>query len=210
MAKRTAIYVDGFNLYHSLLKGNDSVKWLDLKALSGALLNQSNEIALIRYFTARVSDTPNDQNLALRQDVYLRALKAHIPELTVQLGQFKTEKKMKPVVSPPPNFIEIWHREEKGSDVNLAVHLVNDAWHDRYDVALVISNDSDLAEALHLVQSRGKPVGVATRYDRPTSQLRQNSDFQRRITNTHLTKSQMPEKITDSAGFVISRPAEWR
>ena len=116
---------------------------------------------------------------------------------------------MKPVVSPPPPFIEIWHREEKGSDVNLAVHLVNDAWHDRYDVALVISNDSDLAEALHLVQSRGKAVGVATRYDRPTSQLRQNSDFQRRITRTHQTKSQMPEKIVDKAGLVISRPAEW-
>ena len=210
MAKRTAIYVDGFNLYHSLLKGNDSVKWLDLKALSGALLNRSNEIALIRYFTARVSNTPSDQNLALRQDVYLRALKAHIPELTIQIGQFKTEKKIKPVVSPPPSFIEIWHREEKGSDVNLAVHLLNDAWHDRYDVALVISNDSDLAEALHLVQSLGKPVGVATRFDRPTSQLRQNSDFQRRITNTHLTKSQMPEKIKDSTGLVISRPAEWR
>jgi len=93
MAKRTAVYVDGFNLYHSLLKGNDSVKWLDLKALSGALLNQDNEITLIRYFTARVSNTPNDPRLALRQDVYLRALQAHIPELTVQEGQFKTEKK---------------------------------------------------------------------------------------------------------------------
>lgn len=93
MAKRTAVYVDGFNLYHSLFKGNDSVKWLDLKALSGALLNQDNEITLIRYFTARVSNTPNDPRLALRQDVYLRALKAHIPELTVQEGQFKTERK---------------------------------------------------------------------------------------------------------------------
>ncbi len=150
------------------------------------------------------TNTPDDPGFSVRQDVYLRALKAHIPELTIQLGQFKTERKMKPVVSPPPQFIEIWHREEKGSDVNLAVHLVNDAWHDRFDVALVISNDSDLAEALHLVQSLGKPVGVATRYDRPTQKLL------RRITRTHLRKSQMPEQVVAQEGFVIRRPTEWR
>jgi uncharacterized LabA/DUF88 family protein len=210
MAKRAGVYIDGFNLYHSLLKGNDAVKWLDLKALSQALLNRNNRIVLIRYFTARVSNTPDDPRLAVRQDAYLRALRAHIPELTIQEGQFKTERKTRPVVSPPPPFIEIWNREEKGSDVNLAVNLVNDAWHDRYDVALVISNDSDLAEALHLVQCRGKPVGVATRFDRPTRQLADNSDFQKRITRTHLTKSQMPDTVTDQAGRLIRRPGNWR
>lgn len=210
MAKRAAVYVDGFNLYHSLLKDNDAFKWLDLKALSAALLKENNRISLIRYFTARVSNTPQDPGLSVRQDVYLRALKAHIPELTIQLGQFKTEKKIKPVVSPPPTFIEVWHREEKGSDVNLAVHLVNDAWRDQYDVALVISNDSDLAEALHLVQSLGKPVGVATRYDRPTRNLMQNSDFHRIITKTHLRKSQMPDRILLDGGSAIRRPERWR
>ena len=35
--------------------------------------------------------------------------------------------------------------EEKGSAVNLAVHLLNDGWLDAYDCAVVISNDSDLA-----------------------------------------------------------------
>jgi uncharacterized LabA/DUF88 family protein len=40
--------------------------------------------------------------------------------------------------------------EEKGSDVNLAVHLLNDAWLDHYDCAVVVSNDSDLAEDLYL------------------------------------------------------------
>ena len=209
MAKRAGVYIDGFNLYHSLLKGNGAFKWLDLKALSGALLNQDNEIVLIRYFTARVSNTPQDPRLAVRQDAYLRALAAHIPELTIQEGQFKTEKKTKPVVSPPPPFIEIWHREEKGSDVNLAVNLVNDAWHARWDVALVISNDSDLAEALHLVQCQGKPVGVATRFDRPTRRLVENSDFQRRITRTHLTRSQMPDTVPDHAGREIRRPDDW-
>ena len=43
-------------------------------------------------------------------------------------------------------FVEVIKTEEKGSDVNLAVHLLNDAWLDRYECAVVVSNDSDLAE----------------------------------------------------------------
>lgn len=41
--------------------------------------------------------------------------------------------------------VDIIKTEEKGSDVNLAVHLLNDGWLDAYDCAVVVSNDSDLA-----------------------------------------------------------------
>ena len=37
--------------------------------------------------------------------------------------------------NPPPNTLEVWKTEEKGSDVNLAVHMLNDAWLNKYDVA---------------------------------------------------------------------------
>jgi len=40
--------------------------------------------------------------------------------------------------------------EEKGSDVKLATHLVWDAAHHDMDVALVMSNDSDLQESLDM------------------------------------------------------------
>ena len=43
------------------------------------------------------------------------------------------------------------HPEEKGSDVNLATYLVADGFRDLYDTAVVVSNDSDLAEPLKLV-----------------------------------------------------------
>jgi uncharacterized LabA/DUF88 family protein len=46
--------------------------------------------------------------------------------------------------------------EEKGSDVNLAIHLVNDAWKDLYDVALIISNDADLRGAMDMVKNERK------------------------------------------------------
>ena len=50
--------------------------------------------------------------------------------------------------------------EEKGSNVNLATHMVNDAWKNLYDVALIISNDSDLVEAIHIVKSERSKVIV--------------------------------------------------
>lgn len=41
--------------------------------------------------------------------------------------------------------------EEKGSDVNLAVHLLNDAWKDLFDVGVVVSNDTDLVTPIRMV-----------------------------------------------------------
>lgn len=41
--------------------------------------------------------------------------------------------------------------EEKGSDVNLATMLLLDGCGRKYDVAMVISNDSDLALPIRMV-----------------------------------------------------------
>ena len=52
--------------------------------------------------------------------------------------------------------------EEKGSDVNLAAHLLNDAWKDLFEAAVVISNDTDLVVPIRMVtEERKRPVFVA-------------------------------------------------
>ena len=48
--------------------------------------------------------------------------------------------------------VEVIRTKEKGSDVNLAVHLLNDGWLDTYDCGIVVGNDSDIAEAMRLVR----------------------------------------------------------
>jgi uncharacterized LabA/DUF88 family protein len=51
--------------------------------------------------------------------------------------------------------------EEKGSDVNLAAHLLNDAWKGAFEAAAVFSNDTDLVEPIRMVAiERNKPVFV--------------------------------------------------
>ena len=103
---------------------------------------------------------------------------------------------------------EVIKTEEKGSDVNLAVHLLNDCWLIAYDCPVMVSNDSDLAEAMRLVRGRHpKVVGlVVPRSGRSSVQLRTNSDFTRRIRENTLRSSQLPDPIP---GTNIRKPARW-
>ncbi|MFW5857215.1 MAG: NYN domain-containing protein, partial [Planctomycetota bacterium] len=145
---RTYVYVDGFNLYYGCLKGTP-FRWLDLVSLCRNLLPQ-NEILKIKYFTAHVKPNPNDTTSHLRQEQYLRAL-ATTPMVEVIFGHFLRSTVWMPrAISEggKPQYVEVIKTEEKGSDVNLAVHLVNDAHLDLFDVGVVVSNDSDLFEAL--------------------------------------------------------------
>jgi len=76
--RRTVVYVAGFNFYYGALKGTPW-KWLDPLALFQRTLAPENEIVKIRYFTARVQDTPSDPEVSTRQDTYIRAVTEHCP-----------------------------------------------------------------------------------------------------------------------------------
>lgn len=149
---RTIIYIDGFNFYYRAVK-NTPYKWLDFKSLFQKLLSSNNQIIQIKYFTALVSGKYYPQK-PLKQQIFLRALKAYIPEIEIFLGHFLTHEVFAPLAESTENkkTIKIIKTEEKGSDVNIAVHLLNDAWLNNYDCAVIVSNDSDLAEAMKLVK----------------------------------------------------------
>ena len=207
---RTCVYVDGFNLYFGALK-RTKYKWLNIKALCESLLKPHNEIVAIKYFTAHVSGTHYDPDKAIHQQLYIRALKQTTPEVTVILGQFTTHKVVKKLVTPINGVkrAEIYETTEKGSDVNLAVHLLNDAWLDRFDCAVVISGDSDLAESIHLVRKhhQQKIVGVLSPGRRSMSkELINASHFIKAISSSSLANSQFPDAIP---GTKITKPKDW-
>jgi len=130
--------VDGFNLYYRAL-AQKPYKWLSLYALATRML-PGNDIVEINYYTARVSGNrdPDEPN---RQAAYLRALRT-TPGLSIYYGKFLPKKIMRPLVKPPPSgprYVEVHSTEEKGSDVNLASHLIRDGFRGRYDLAVVVS-----------------------------------------------------------------------
>ena len=80
----TYIYIDGFNLYYGSLK-DTRYKWLNFKKFFESVLHTKHSIQKIKYFTALVSSPTHDPQKITRQQVYLRALKAYIPELEIYL-----------------------------------------------------------------------------------------------------------------------------
>ena len=206
---RTFVYVDGFNLYYGALKRSSS-KWLDLVALFNNVLQAQHQILAVKYFTARVSGTSIDQSKPQRQDIYLRALQHYRSEVDIYFGHFLSHSTRAPLANPvgSQRTAEIIKTEEKGSDVNLAVHLLNDAWLDAYDCAVVVTNDSDIAEAMRLVREQlSKRVGLLTPGKRRASrQLKAHADFLGQIRSTVLQGSQLPNPIP---GTQIRKPARW-
>ena len=207
---RTSIYVDGFNLYYRALKGTP-YKWLDIKLLLTNLLQPQNKITEIKYFTAIVSGM-FDANQPIRQKTYIRALESYIPEVKVFYGHFLSHAISAPrsPLTSPPKFAKIYKTEEKGSDVNLAVHILNDAWIDKYDCAVIISNDSDLAEPLRIIreQHKNKIIGLISPVIKghPSNELQKYAHFVKRIRKGVLKASQLPDKIP---GTKIHKPGQW-
>ena len=206
---RTYIYVDGFNLYYRSLK-HTPFKWLDLSGLFRDVLKPHHDIRKIKFFTARVSARPNNLSAPQRQDTYLRALKHYCSEVEAYFGHFLTHKIQAPLADTGNRrrLVDVVRTEEKGSDVNLAVHLLNDAWLDDYDCAVVVTNDSDIAEGMRLVKKhKRKWIGLVTPgTSHPSRELMAHADFSRRIQKRALRKNQLPSRIP---GTNISKPANW-
>lgn len=204
----TYVYIDGFNLFFGAVK-NTPHKWLDLKALCERIFPK-NKIVKIKYFTARVQPTPSDPDKPKRQIIYLRALRRHIPCLEIVEGYFLVKPVRMPLASGR-GMVEVIKTEEKGSDVNLAVHLVNDAWKGLYQTAIVVSNDSDLVEAIRLVKLEHHiPVGVLNPQMRQIKkmavQLNKVASFRGQIAVADLVACQLPNPVP---GTNLHKPAAW-
>ena len=204
---RTNVYIDGFNLYYGAVKGTP-YKWLNLAKLCQVML-PADDIQTIKYFTARASARPHDPNLPTRQQIYLRALRT-IPNLPIIYGHFLTHScRMVLTGSNPVQKVWVDKTEEKGSDVNIAAHMLHDAFRRAFDIAVLITNDSDLVEPVRMVKSSlGIPVGVLNPHRYHSRELRQYATFMKRIRQADLLASQFPAMLTDQRG-TFHKPTGW-
>lgn len=209
---RTSVYIDGFNFYYAAFKFGryPGYRWLDLESFCDRLLPH-NDVRCIRYFTARVSPLPWDPEQSARQDAYLAAL-ATLRRVKIHEGSFYVRKVRKAMVAQPDSgsrWVEVWDPEEKGSDVNLATYLVRDGFRRDYEVAVVISDDSDLLEPVRVVRRElHRPVGVINVRQR-RSVFRRDADFFIRPDRWHFADSQFPPVVALGDGRDVECPAAW-
>lgn len=216
---RTIVYIDGFNLYYRALKGTPH-KWLDIAAMSAAALPSSSQIERINYYTAHISGRV-DPDAPRRQHAYLRAIET-LPNVVIHYGNFLVSQKWAGLVHPPdfrpavnlaagsvPQVAYVWKTEEKGSDVNLGVHLVRDAFRQAFDVAAVLTNDTDLVEPVRIVtQELGMHVTLLTPTGKPANSLAAVSTNVRHI-HPYIGPCQLPDPISLPGKRPIRKPASW-
>jgi len=208
-----SVYIDGFNLYHRAL-ADTSYRWLDVRAMCEQVL-ANFEIGNIKYFTALVKPPPHDPAVRQRQQVYLEALRSHC-NVEVHLGHFRRDPRWMEVhparkdSQGRPVMARVRKTEEKGSDVNLATHLVWDALHDASHAYVVVSNDSDLETPIRrLIKEKGVPVGIIFPVSTPSHSLIKTGAFVRHLRRGVLQNSLLPNPVMTAAGEKIFCPDGW-
>lgn len=203
---KTYVYIDGFNLYYGAVKGTH-YRWLNIAEMCRQLLPK-HQIIRLKYFTALVTPRPVDPDQLTRQQTYLRALST-LPKLDIIYGHFLTHEVLMPLVERPGAYAKVFKTEEKGSDVNIATHLLTDGYHGRFDAAVIVSNDSDLLAPIRVVKEElHKAVGLLNPQKHPSKVLLANATFMKQIRAGVLANSQFPAALVDAQG-AFSKPASW-
>lgn len=169
-----------------------------------------DDIVGVRYYTARIKPL-DDPGAPQRQQIYLRALRT-LPDTTLHFGYFQIETKWRRLAQPIAGnrSARVLLPEEKGSDVNLATHLVADGFQGRYEKAAVLTNDADLAEPIRLVQDELKvPVALVYPTAKPAGEMRKaNPADLLKLSLSTVRKSQFPDQLTDAKG-IFHKPKGW-
>jgi uncharacterized LabA/DUF88 family protein len=216
---QTIVYIDGFNLYYGACRAPGR-KWLDLGALCERLL-PNDQIVEIAYCTANIKKDHADPEKQDRQRIYHRALKT-IPHLQIYRGRYLPKEVRGFLVDPAPG--ERTKRtvktfEEKGTDVNIASLLLTDGYDQRYESAVVISNDGDLKMPIELVRTRlDRPVTVINPVLRRRGKKRSaalspdplppNAAFIQ-LRAKHVMESQFPDELVSPKGAALFKPSCW-
>lgn len=201
--ERVIAYIDGYNLYFGLLDARlQTSRWLDLRAVCTALLKPRQRLDLVRYFTTSVR---NDPTAAKRQAMFIDALRAR-GGIEVDFGLFRS----KPVTCRNCNTQWTKH-EEKRTDVNIAVRLLNDAHDDRFDMAMVISGDSDLVPIVESIRDRFpcKRVIVASPPKRWSTDLAQSANAAFQVSRAAIRSNRLPDPVVTPEGVRLRAPRGW-
>jgi uncharacterized LabA/DUF88 family protein len=199
---RISVYIDGFNLYHSTLQHtHPDCRWLNLRELSNRLINpKTEEITAVYYFSALTTWLPNR---AKKHLLYIHALRT--VGVKDVLGKFNLRDRKCPLCKS-----RYQAHEEKKTDINIAISLLSDAVANKFDTALILSGDSDLAPVTTKLKELcpGKKIGIIVPQNQSAMHLKQHADFFKKIQDRDLKKSLLPEHVTYN-GTLITAPADW-
>jgi uncharacterized LabA/DUF88 family protein len=158
MDERVIIFIDGSNLYHAL-KDNFARADINFAEFTRKL---TGDRKLFRIYYYNVLQDPGQRPDGAREQQEFFDQLRKIPFMELRLGGTKLSQGI---------------TVEKGIDIMLASDVVNYAWRNMYDVAVIVSGDSDFAYALKLVKDLGKHIEVANFESNVSKDLLETADF---------------------------------
>jgi uncharacterized LabA/DUF88 family protein len=231
--QKTAIYIDGYNLYYGRLR-NTAYKWLDVVALFEALLKEQDpraSLEVVKLFTAPALARFATHGTASveAQQSYHRALQAKHGarfELVHGAHSFDKDGTLLPTFVPGQPYdrqvrSRVWKLEEKKTDVNLAMAMYRDAAKGRYNQLVLCSNDSDAEPALQALREDFPhlQIGVVTPVPPPSpgkssprgvsTSLAQHAHWVRRyLLDGELANAQLRLQVP-TPKKPVRKPAHW-
>jgi uncharacterized LabA/DUF88 family protein len=201
--ERVIIYIDGFNLYYGL-RDNSWRKyyWLNLYKLGESLCSPNQKLQEVKYFTSKISKPRNKRR---RQEKYLSAL-GTLTNLSIHYGRYQSFRQQ------CSNCGRVYYdTNEKRTDVNIATHMLVDAFQDSFDTAILISADSDLTLPLKEITRLfpNKYVKVAFPPSRSSFDLQNAVATSFHIYESKFRNSLFPNRITLPSGYMINKPRSW-
>jgi len=174
--KRAAIYIDGSNLYHKL--SSETLKFENLKKFNyrglAEWLARDRRIVSCRYYVGVIRAKPSDQKgqeLRQSQQKLFSHLTSQSQRFTIREGYIMEHKGI---------------HYEKGVDVEMAVDLICGAYDDIYDVAILLSSDTDLIPAIKRVRSLKKEIEYIGFAHQPSLALQRHASLSRLLIKEEL------------------------
>lgn len=156
--KRVTFYIDGFNFYFGLKRSKikdpewKKFYWIDIVKLFNSFLGENQVLEKVIYFTA----APLSPQKNSRQSAFLNANKLiNGDKFEIVRGKYMEKHFFCPYCNA-----DITRPEEKKTDVNISIRMIDDCVMNNTDIAVLVSADSDLVPPMELIQKRFPNVGI--------------------------------------------------
>ena len=194
--ERAIAYVDGFNLYHAIDALNrPHLHWVNLWTIATSFLREGQTLSAVNYYSAYATWLPGTST---RHRQYTAALAA--TGVALHMSRFSTRRHRCFTCGAS------WDsHEEKQTDVQMAVDIVADCLENKFDLALVITADSDLNPAISKVrETRGKRLLMIA----PPGRFNRARDLQftHQIRPGRIARHLLPPQIDEDGRIVATRP----
>ena len=201
--KKVITYIDAFNLYHSIkdlankTKGaKEYLKWQDIPQLSRLFLSRNDEILSIKFFTAYPTWKPDSCNrhkdyVAILEDLGIEVILGHFKKKEVFCNSCQKQIKK---------------HEEKQTDVNIAIHIMQDIYESKPDIIQVISGDTDLIPPIQMAKNKGIFTNIVVPFNRKADAFNPIADKKSHIKMKHLEQCFIGASYTMSNGKTLTCP----